>query len=146
MGLEKQTYWMPFILCLTKSYFTRNDYAVVKQGEMGFRLEGTFNRSGKNELVTCILRENGKKEISINDILVSKQANHIGNYPLIFIAPDDIVLITGESKERRSYLDQLIAQINPEYLRHLMTYNKLLQQRNALLKELAEKRTNSSTV
>ena len=133
-------------LCLTKSYFTRNDYAVVKQGEMGFRLEGTFNRSGKNELVTCILRENGKKEISINDILVSKQANHIGNYPLIFIAPDDIVLITGESKERRSYLDQLIAQINPEYLRHLMTYNKLLQQRNALLKELAEKRTNSFTV
>jgi DNA replication and repair protein RecF len=133
-------------LCLTKSYFTRNDHASIKQGELGFRLEGTFDRSGEKEVVTCILRENGKKELTINDSLVSKQTNHIGNYPLIFIAPDDTILISGESKERRSYLDQLIAQINPEYLRQLITYNKLLQQRNALLKELAEKRNNHSTV
>jgi DNA replication and repair protein RecF len=133
-------------LCLTKSYFSRNDHASIKQGELGFRLEGTFDRSGEKEVVTCILRENGKKELTINDSLVSKQTNHIGNYPLIFIAPDDTILISGESKERRSYLDQLIAQINPEYLRQLITYNKLLQQRNALLKELAEKRNNHSTV
>lgn len=133
-------------LCLTKSYFTRTDQSAIKQGEMGFRLEGIFDRYSTLESVTCILRENGKKEIAVDGIPVFKQANHIGNYPLIFIAPDDTLLITGESKERRSYLDQLIAQLNPDYLRNLIIYNKLLQQRNALLKEMAEKKINNSTV
>jgi DNA replication and repair protein RecF len=133
-------------LCLTKSYFTRTDHAAVKQGQEGFRLEGIFNRSTSQEMVTCVLRENGKKEVTINGIPVLKLSEHIGNYPLIFIAPDDTQLITGESKERRSFLDQLIAQLNPVYLRSLIHYNKLLQQRNALLKEMSEKKATTSTV
>lgn len=133
-------------LCLTKSYFNRVDHASVKQGEKGFRLEGVFERAGRHEVVTCVIRENGKKEISVDQTQLSRKADHIGSYPLIFIAPDDTTLITGESRERRSYLDQLIAQIDSNYLRHLISYNKLIQQRNALLKEMAEKRIGSSTV
>ncbi|MBM3412545.1 MAG: DNA replication and repair protein RecF [Bacteroidetes bacterium] len=133
-------------LCLTKSYFTKTDQAAVRHGEIGFRLEGMFERSSFTEKVSCVLRESGKKEISVNGSSIQKQTDHIGNYPLIFIAPDDTLLITGESKVRRAYLDQLIAQLYPDYLRNLITYNKLLQQRNALLKEMAEKKTNHSTV
>ena len=59
-------------LCLTKSYFTRTDHAAVKQGQEGFRLEGIFNRSTSQEMVTCVLRENGKKEVTINGIPVFK--------------------------------------------------------------------------
>jgi DNA replication and repair protein RecF len=54
------------------------------------------------------------------------------------IAPDDSILITGESKERRSFIDQLISQIDELYLKHLISYTKLIQQRNALLKSMAE--------
>lgn len=133
-------------LCLTKSYFTRSDHAAVKQGEFGFRLEGVFDRFSSAEKVSIILRENGRKEITVNDALIQKQADHIGNYPLIFITPDDSLLITGESKERRSYLDQLIAQLDPVYLRNLLSYNKLLLQRNALLKDMTENKSSDSTV
>ncbi|MBM3413745.1 MAG: DNA replication/repair protein RecF [Bacteroidetes bacterium] len=133
-------------LCLTKSYFTKTDQSAVRHGEIGFRLEGIFDRSSFAEKVSCVLRENGRKEISVNGSAIQKQTDHIGNYPLIFIAPDDTLLITGESKVRRSYLDQLIAQLDPDYLRNLMTYNKLLQQRNALLKEMAEQGATHSTV
>jgi DNA replication and repair protein RecF len=55
------------------------------------------------------------------------------------IAPDDVELITGHSEERRRFMDALLCQLYPEYLQQLMDYNKLLQQRNSLLKQAAEK-------
>jgi DNA replication and repair protein RecF len=50
------------------------------------------------------------------------------------VAPDDIEMITGGSEERRRFIDTILSQINPQYLQHLITYNKILQQRNSLLK------------
>ena len=55
------------------------------------------------------------------------------------IAPDDTVLIVGGSEERRKYLDTIISQIDATYLQHLIIYTKVLQQRNSLLKQFAEK-------
>lgn len=54
------------------------------------------------------------------------------------IAPDDVVLITGSSAERRTFLDTLLSQINKEYLVQLIDYTKLLQQRNSVLKQSSE--------
>ncbi len=61
----------------------------------------------------CILRENGRKELSINDQLYEKFSQHIGRYPCVIIAPDDAELITGDSKLRRSFLDALLSQVDP---------------------------------
>lgn len=74
----------------------------------------------------------------VDDAAYEKFSQHIGRYPCVVIAPDDAVLITGGSEERRSFLDALLSQINPEYLQNLILYNKLLQQRNSLLKSAAE--------
>src|SRR3954465_6303341 len=54
-------------LCFTKSYFTRLDQLNIYHNKEGFRLEGYFNINGKEENAVCILRENGKKEFSVND-------------------------------------------------------------------------------
>src|SRR6202008_4775959 len=119
--------------CFTKSYFSRIDSQHVLQGASGFRIEANFELEGKKEKAVCILRENGKKEFSINDQPYERMADHIGRYPAVFIAPDDIEIITGGSEGRRRFLDALISQTNHEYLEQLIDYNRTLLQRNSYL-------------
>jgi DNA replication and repair protein RecF len=125
-------------LCFTKSYFTRFDSVNIQQGSNGFRIEGRFERWDKEELAVCILRENGRKEFSLNGTSYEKFSHHIGHYPCVIIAPDDAELITGTSDHRRRFLDSLLSQLDPIYLQHLINYNKVLMQRNSLLKSFAE--------
>ncbi len=125
-------------LCFTKSYFSRTDANNVQQGQKGFRLQGEFALQDQTEKAVCVLRENGKKEFSVNDQPYDKFSQHIGRYPCVVIAPDDAVLITGASEERRKFLDALLSQLDSLYLQHLITYTKVLQQRNSLLKSFAE--------
>lgn len=125
-------------LCITKSYFSSTDAINVQHGLQGFRVQGLMELDGVTEKAVCILRETGKKEFSINDEAYSKFSQHIGRYPCVVIAPDDAVLITGGSEERRSFLDSLLSQIDTEYLASLIQHNKILQQRNSFLKSSAE--------
>lgn len=125
-------------LCFTKSYFIRQDNQNVEHGSEGFRLESRLNLNDKTEKTVCILRETGKKEFSVNDTQYDKFSKHIGRYPCVVIAPDDAELITGDSKERRTFIDALLSQVDEEYLRQLIIYKKVLDQRNSLLKGFAE--------
>lgn len=124
-------------LCFTRSYFTRDQESVM-QGMQGFRIEGELNLEGKNEKAVCILRETGKKEFFVNDSAYEKFADHIGRFPCVIIAPDDIQIITGGSEERRRFLDALLCQLDKDYLQHLIAYNKVMAQRNSLLKNFFE--------
>lgn len=125
-------------LCFTKSYFTRLDGANVRHGNTGFRVEGDFTLHDNSEKAVCILRETGRKEFSVNENPYDKFSHHIGRYPCVVIAPDDAELITGDSKERRTFLDALLCQLDTDYLQHLIVYKKILDQRNSLLKSFAE--------
>lgn len=129
-------------LCFTKSYFSRLDYPNIQHGNTGFRIEGLFELNDQAEKAVCILRETGKKEFSINDNLYERFSHHIGRYPCVVIAPDDASLITGSSEERRKFIDSILSQLDPDYLQDLIAYNKLLQQRNSLLRSFAEYGTN----
>ena len=127
-----------YYLCFTKSYFSRSEQYNVQQGTSGFRLEGDFSVFEQPEKAVCILRETGKKDFFINEQAYSKFSKHIGRYPCVVIAPDDAVLITGGSEERRKFIDSVISQLDPVYLEHLIRYTKILQQRNSLLRSFAE--------
>ena len=124
-------------LCFTKSYFTR-DSINIQQGQTGFRLTGNFQVWDKLETAVCILRETGKKEFSVNESAYDKFSQHIGHYPCVIIAPDDSQLISGGSEQRRKFLDSLLSQLDAGYLQHLITYTKVLQQRNSLLKSFSD--------
>ncbi len=125
-------------LCFTKSYFTRSDAMCVKHDQEGFRIDGSFILNDKKENAICILRETGKKEFSVNGELYDKFSKHIGHYPCVIIAPDDIQIITDGSEERRKFVDTLLSQVDTDYLQNLIVYTKVLQQRNSLLKSFAE--------
>ncbi|MFL5786518.1 MAG: DNA replication/repair protein RecF [Flavisolibacter sp.] len=125
-------------LCFTKSYFTRLDQMNIFQGHEGFRLQGFFDLNGKEEKAVCILRENGRKEFSVNDEPYTRFSRHIGRYPCVIIAPDDIQLIIGTSEERRRFADTLLSQLYPDYLQALINYSRILQQRNSFLRSYAD--------
>jgi DNA replication and repair protein RecF len=125
-------------LCFTKSYFTRQDGLVAQHGHQGFRLEGQFSVKGKEEKAVCVLRETGKKEFSIEGTYYNRFSKHIGRYPCVVIAPDDVQLIIGGSEERRKFVDTLLSQLDAQYLQSLINYTKILQQRNSFLKNYNE--------
>ncbi len=120
-----------YYLCFTKSYFNRPDGKSVRQGFEGFRIQGALQ---DNTQISCVLRETGRKEFSIDSELYKKFSEHVGKYPCVMIAPDDVPLVLGGSEERRKYTDAILSQINPAYMEALIRYNKVLQQRNSLLK------------
>lgn len=107
----------------------------MKQGSQGFRLDAVLECNGQEHHFTAILRENGKKELLLDAESLTRVSQYIGRFPVVMICPDDTVLITGTSEERRRYMDMLFSQLDPEYLQLLARYNKLLAQRNSLLKQ-----------
>ncbi len=125
-----------YYLCFTKSYFTKTDGMNTRFNADGFRLEGLS--SANNDNVVCIFRGNGKKEVFLNGAPYTRFSAHIGKFPCVMVAPDDIELITGGSEERRRFMDTLISQVDQDYLQHLIVYNKVLLQRNSVLKRFAE--------
>src|SRR6478752_7377717 len=101
-----------YYLCFTKSSFNRPDQQSVKNDYTGFRIEGGFEKTSQEmKKIVCILRENNRKEFSVNDEAYQRFSEHIGKFPCIMIAPDDIALISGGSEERRKFIDSLISQL-----------------------------------
>ena len=127
-----------YALCFSRGYFSRSDQYLVRHGAIGFRLDGITDRRGTTHEIGLVLRESGKKEIWLDKDLLPRLSEYLGRFPVVMIAPDDSELIMGESKSRRQFLDALISQLDPSYLSALTKFNRLLQQRQALLRECAE--------
>lgn len=127
-----------YYCCFTKSYFSKTDGLSIQFDQDGFRLEAIFKTAAEDQKLTCISRLAGKKELLLNDVLYEKFSQHIGKFPAVMVAPDDIELITGGSEERRRFMDTVLSEMDAGYLQDLIKYNKVLQQRNSLLKRFAE--------
>lgn len=127
-----------YYLCMTKSHFGLLDQYLVKHEEDFFRLSGKFETHNGTSKIVAKYQSRNKKVFEANQIPYSRLAEHIGQLPIVMVAPDDTQLATEGSESRRKFIDNTLSQIDQEYLQQLMLYNKLLKQRNALLKKMAE--------
>jgi DNA replication and repair protein RecF len=125
-------------LSLCKSYFNPIDSQQIKQGTDFFIITGNFNKNGKQEAVACSVKRNQKKQFKRNKKDYQRLADHIGLLPLVMVSPYDISIIIEGSEERRKFIDNVISQTDNSYLDELITYNKVLINRNALLKSIAD--------
>ena len=125
-------------LCLCKSFFNSIDSQSVYHDEPFFVIEGNFEVSEESENVYCGFKKNHKKQFKRNQKEYQRLADHIGIFPLVMISPSDQQLILDGSEERRKFIDSAISQVDNHYLDDLIYYNKVLQNRNALLKKMAE--------
>lgn len=129
-----------YYLCMCKSHFGTNDRDVVQHDMDFLRLEGYFYKKEKKEKVVAKVIPRKKKEFERNDVTYDKLSEHIGLMPVVFIAPDDTYLAKEGSEARRRFVDNTLSQLDREYLRELIAYNKILKQRNAALKNFAAER------
>lgn len=125
--------------CMTKSSFVNTDRDVVRHGESFFRLEAHFLNNKKKEKIVAKVIPSNSKVFEKNDVPYGKLSEHIGLLPLVVVAPDDTALAREGSEERRRFLDNTLSQSDQIYLKNLLFYNRVLKQRNVLLKEGATK-------
>lgn len=120
-----------------KSYFNPLALQNIKHGEDFFLIEGEFKKQNRVEHIACSLKKGQKKVLKRNGKLYEKFSDHIGFIPLVIISPSDIDLIVEGSETRRKFMDSVISQLDSNYLLQLIGYQKILNQRNALLKYFA---------
>ena len=129
-------------LSFCKSFFNSIDYQNIRHGTDFFAIHGTYSRNGDTpETISCIQKLNQKKIFKQNTKEYDRLSDHIGLYPLVMISPYDRDLINDGSEVRRRYIDSVMSQFDKVYLNELINYNKVLAQRNALLKYFGETQT-----
>ena len=125
-------------LGMAKSYFTTSAVQNVRHGEEFYLIEGQFQSATREEQIVCSLKKGQKKVMKHNGKAYERLADHIGKYPMVIISPSDRDLIVEGSETRRKFLDSVISQTDRAYLELLLRYNRILLQRNTLLKQMAE--------
>lgn len=123
-----------YFLSFTKSTTNSIDSMNIRHGEEFMMVQGVYDLNGTEEEISIGMKIHQKKHIKRNQKEYKRIAEHIGLLPLIIASPNDSSLIAGGSEERRRFMDIVISQYDAEYMYALMSYNKALQQRNALLK------------
>jgi len=124
-----------FYLCMGRSHAFASDNQIVKEGENFFRLDSNWIKNGQTFHIVSKVPIKKKKVLEINGTPVIRLADHIGNFPVVMITPEETLLATEGSEVRRKYIDATLSQVNRLYLNNLIAYNKILDQRNALLKQ-----------
>ena len=134
-----------YLLSFAKSAFTSQDSLNITHGEEMAMVQGVYKvqsdevQSTKDFVISCGLRKGVKKQFRRDKKDYPRLIDHIGLIPLVLISPSDQQLIDEGSDERRRFMDVVISQLDRKYLDCLTRYSALLKQRNALLKQLADK-------
>ena len=121
-------------LSYTKSYFNSIDSQNIKFETPFYVIQGEVSQEDDIFSLYCGLKKGDKKIFKKNKKNYSRLADHIGLFPVVMITPYDINLVLDGSETRRKFIDALISQFNKNYLNELIQYNKLIQQRNSILK------------
>lgn len=135
-----------YYLAIGKDYGGLPDAYLTQHHAEFFRLDGLFLVQEKKERIVVKVIPRKKKEIEKNGIAYDRISEHLGLIPIVYICPDDTDIVKEGSEVRRKFLDNTLSQIDRKYLQYLITFNRLLKQRNALLKQFAEQQTFNSSL
>lgn len=125
-------------LSVCKSFLNALDSQNIRHGDPFFLLSGIFDKEGQEEAIHCAMKRDGKKQFKRNKKEYPRLMDHVGLFPSVVISPLDGDLIAGGSEVRRKFMDGVLSQLDRDYLEDLVVYNRVLLQRNALLKAFAD--------
>lgn len=117
-----------------RSFRTHKDAELIKFNYESAKINIFYEKNNKDNEIEIILNKNEKKNIKLNKIKVNKNSELLGNLNIVIFSPDDIIILKQAPQLRRKFLDVLISQLKPNYVHVLSEYNKILEQRNAVLK------------
>ena len=124
-----------YFLSFCKSFSRVPDRMLIRRGEDFAIAKGSYVRKGIDEELSLGLSATRRKTLKRGGKEYERLSAHIGSFPLVMVAPQDIDLIRESGEERRHWIDVVISQSDPVYLDHLIRYTRSLEQRNRLLRE-----------
>ena len=125
-------------LSMCKSYMNPVDKQNIRFEHPFFIVAGNWRKNDQQINIHCAVKSGAKKVFRRNKKDYEKLADHIGQFPAVMISPYDRDLISEGSDLRRKWMDGIIAQFDRKYLDDIQRYAKVLVQRNALLKHMAQ--------
>ena len=120
----------------TKSHKGSRDKDMIRFGEDESHIRTIVEKQGKEYQLDSHLKKNRSKGIAINKVPIKKASELFGILNMVFFSPEDLNIIKNGPSERRRFLDAEICQLDKIYLSDLTRYNKILMQRNRLLKDM----------
>lgn len=134
-----------YVLAFSKSYRTPRDKELIQWNENYAKIEGSIFKRNRTFPLEIQLSAKGKKA-KLNHIEQRRLSDYIGALNVVMFAPEDLNLVKGSPQIRRRFIDMEIGQIKPLYIYHLGQYQKILKQRNHLLKNLQRRKSNDRTL
>ena len=125
-----------YICSTTKSHRGGKDKEVIKFGCDDAHIKIYINKKNKEYRIDIHLKKNKSKGIAINGIPIKKASELFGIFNVVFFSPEDLNIIKNGPSERRRFIDLELCQLDKLYVYNLLNYNKILNQRNKLLKDL----------
>ena len=122
-----------YFSCIGKSFKTKNEKELIKNGFNNARIFLDFEKNNGNNTILIDFKDN-QKYVKLNEINITKMSSLLGNLACVFFSPNELKLVKEAPEDRRRFLDIDISQINKQYYLNLIKYNKILKERNKLLK------------
>lgn len=123
-------------LSMTKSAFASSDRFNFRHGTDTFAVSGTYSMNmGLDARFSVQVDGKGEKKVRRDDKAYSKISEHIGVLPIVMVSPSDTSLVSESGDDRRRFVNSVLSQMDREYLAAMQQYNRLLFQRNKMLKD-----------
>lgn len=123
----------------TKSHKGSKDKEMIQFGQEESHIRTIVERDGLDYQIDMHIKKSKSKGIAINKMPIKKASELFGVLNIVFFSPEDLNIIKNGPSERRRFLDMELSQLDKVYLYHLTKYNKILNQRNKLLKDIKYK-------
>lgn len=120
----------------TKSHRGSKDKEIIKFGNSESHIRCFFNKNDTEYQIDMHLRDDKSKGIAINGMKLKRAADLLGIVNIILFSPEDLSIIKNGPTERRRFIDSELCQLDKVYLYNLTNYNKIVNQRNNLLKDI----------
>lgn len=122
-----------YLLANANSFRTNYYKEMIQNEEVESIVQGEVTDEKREKKYKILLKKNGKTAF-INDIMVTKFSEYIGNFNVVCFSPEDVSLFKDSPSIRRSFLDKQLSSLFPVYLKYLIEFKNILDQRNNLLK------------
>lgn len=128
-----------YLSCTGRSHRTQKDKEMIQwKFETGFIKTEVLKKDGIH-VIEILLQQEGKKKIKVNGIVAARSGELMGHLNGVIFSPEDLKLVKEGPSERRRFMDIELSQVKPQYFYNLQQYNRVLSQRNNLLKEIMRK-------
>ena len=125
-----------YYLSMTKSAFASSDKYNLRHGVDEMSLSGTYRmETGLSSRFSLKMTSKGEKKVKRDDKPYPKISEHVGVLPVVMVSPADVSMVSESGEERRRFVNSVLSQMDREYMSAMQQYNRLLLQRNTILKE-----------